>query len=63
VKSTDYADFIEKDDLYDMYTRFCMKEDRQPHKRINFNRSLEALGFTCMKHENQYVYIGIRKNF
>ena len=35
----------------------------QPHKRINFNRSLEALGFVCMKNEDKYVYIGVKKIF
>jgi P4 family phage/plasmid primase-like protien len=61
--STNYADYISKDELYEMYTRFCMREDRQPHKRIHFNRSLEALGFVCMQNGEQAVYIGLKKIF
>lgn len=62
-RSTNYADYISKEDMYDMYTRFCMREDRQPHKRIHFNRSLEALGFVCMQNGEQAVYIGLKKIF
>lgn len=60
-RSTDYADYISKEDLYELYTRFCLREDRQPHKKIHFHRSLEAMGFMCMQHDRQQVYIGLKK--
>lgn len=60
-KTNNYADYIAKNELYEMYSRFCIKDDRQPHKRMHFYRSLEVLGFMEMQNQNQPVYIGIRK--
>lgn len=62
VKSDDCQDFIAKDELYEMYSRFCLKDDRAPYKRMHFYRNLEVLGFVEMKHGNQQVYIGIKKH-
>ena len=60
-KTNNYADYIAKNELYEMYSRFCIKDDRQPHKRMHFYRSLEVLGFMEMQNQNQPVYIGIKK--
>ena len=60
-KTGDYADYIAKDDLYEAYSRFCMREDRVPHKRLMFYRQLEVLGMIPMKNGNQEVYVGIKK--
>ena len=60
-KTDDCQDFIAKDELYEMYSRFCLRDDRIPNKRMHFYRNLEVLGFVEMKHGNQQVYIGIKK--
>lgn len=60
-KTGNYADYIAKDELYETYSRFCMREDRIPHKRLMFYRQLEVLGMTPMKNGNQEVYVGIKK--
>lgn len=60
-RSGNYADYIAKDELYELYSRFCMRDDRVPHKRMHFYRNLEVLGFTPMKNGNQFVYVGIKK--
>ena len=62
IKTGNYADYIAKDALYEDYSRFCLKDDRVPYKRLHFYRNLEVLGFVEMKHENQQVYIGIKKS-
>lgn len=59
--TNNYSDYIAKDDLYESYSRFCIKEDRQPHKKMMFYRQLEVLGMTAVKNENQLVYVGIKK--
>lgn len=61
VKTDDCADYIPKDAIYEDYSRFCLKDDRVPYKRMNFYRNLEVLGFVEMKKENQQVYIGVKK--
>ena len=62
-KSTEYSDFIPKDELYEMYSRFCMRDDCIPHKKKHFYRNLEAMGFVEMTNGNQQVYIGLKKLF
>ena len=60
-KSANYTDVIDREEMYDLYVRFCTQEDRQPYKRISFHRSLESLGFVCMVNADKRVYIGVRK--
>lgn len=60
-KTGDYADYVAKDELYEAYSRFCMREDRIPHKRMMFYRQMEVLGMVPMKNGNQEVYVGIKK--
>lgn len=60
-KTNNLNDYIAKDELYSMYSRFCLKDDRQPHKRMIFYRNLEVLGFVEMRNKNQQVYVGIKK--
>lgn len=57
----EYKDYIAKDTLYEMYSRFCLQDDRAPHKRMHFFRNLEILGFVPVKNGNQLVYVGIKK--
>lgn len=59
--TNNYGDYIYQDDLYDAYSRFCMKDDRVPHKRINFYRCLETLGFVLATHEGKKLYVGVKK--
>lgn len=61
VKTDAYQDYIAKDELYEMYSRFCLKDDRIPHKRMHFYRNLEVMGFVPMKNGNQMVFVGIKK--
>lgn len=61
VKSLNYQDFIPKQEMYEMYSRFCAREDCAPYKRKNFYRSLEALGFVQMNNGDQQVYVGVKK--
>ena len=59
-RTGDYVDYVAKDTLYNEYSRFCMQEDRAPHKRMMFYRQLEVLGFSPVKNGNQEVYVGIK---
>lgn len=59
-RTGNYADYIAKDALYEQYSRFCMRDDRTPHKRMTFYRQLEVLGMTPMKNGEQLVYVGIK---
>lgn len=59
-RTGNYADYIAKDALYEQYSRFCMRDDRTPHKRMTFYRQLEVLGMTPMKNGEQFVYVGIK---
>ena len=61
-KTNKYEDFIEKEELYNLYSRFWLKEDCIPYKRKNFYRSLESFGFVEMKNGEKAVYIGIINN-
>lgn len=60
-RTGNYADYVAKDELYESYSRFCMREDRIPNKRMMFYRQLEVLGMTLMKNGNQEVYVGLKK--
>lgn len=61
-KTNRYEDFIKKEDLYEQYSRFCLREDSTPYKRKNFYKSLESMGFVEMKNGENLVYIGIINN-
>ena len=56
-----YSDYISKDALYEAYSRYCIQEDRQPHKKAMFYRQLEVVGMSPMKNGNDYVYVGIKQ--
>lgn len=61
IKQTgEYQDYIAKDTLYEMYSRFCLQDDRTPHKRMHFFRNLEVMGLIPVKNGNQFVYVGIK---
>jgi hypothetical protein len=55
------ADYIAKDEIYELYSRFCLKDDRVPYKRLNFYNALGISGLVEMKNGNQQVYIGVKK--
>lgn len=55
------ADYIAKDEIYELYSRFCLKDDRVPYKRLNFYGGLNAVGLVEMKNGNQQVYIGVKR--
>ena len=55
------SDYISKDEMYELYSRFCLKDDRAPYKRLNFHSGLGAFGLVEMKDGNRQVYIGVKK--
>jgi P4 family phage/plasmid primase-like protien len=55
------ADYISKDEMYELYSRFCLKDDRAPYKRLNFHSGLGTFGLVEMKDGNRQVYIGVKK--
>ena len=59
-KTGDYQDFVLKETLYNEYSKFCMQDDRIPHKRMMFYRQLEVLGFGTMKNGTQEIYVGLK---
>lgn len=60
IRTNDYQDYVLKDVLYNEYSKFCLKDDRVPYKRMHFFRNLEVLGFVPVKHQNDEIFVGIK---